>query len=465
MQKRMTASIIIFLFLFGIHSISWGEILVSENFNDRSYNSPLTYYNITAYNEGLVWDAANAIGGSGYCLRWDHTDGMAGVGILENFSQNVGQGVYIRYWVKYDQNYTFPAEQGDFENLKLFKLASGGGLTSYDIEFIYKNTGNGGPSSLQLFWFTSDGTTANSGTGTGNVPLGQTIGKGNWHKIEIYIRISTPSIVHVQVNDIDVYNNNNADIRLPATAYTGSQQFQSIRAGSRTAAGHGYWYTDNVTVIANEGDLCNLEPAEPGNTSGGSSSSSSSSSSGGTSAPSNPAKMSVVSWSANSETGDDTWADSTAVWCARVLVNSDSIQYDGDNIILTFQGRNSGSYTIRKVSIAEKDDNDQDGNIVNNTWKMVTFDNRTESTWGTDSIAVPAGQVKRSNPIPFNFERGKNYYVTFMMVSPTSYLVAPSSYGELYFNGVDHTEDLDWGGNGHSVYAGRLHALGQIAVK
>jgi hypothetical protein len=462
MQHRFVKLIILF-FCIGYAGIGHAETLVSENFNDRAYGSPLTFYNVSAYNADIVWDSANAIGGSGYCLRWDHTNASAGIGILENFASNVGRGVYIRYWVNYASNYVFPAEQGDFDNLKMFKLASGGGLTNYDIEFIYKDTGNGGPASLQLFWVTGAGSTEGSGTGTGAASLGGTMAKGRWHKIEIYIQIASPSVVHVQVNDRDVYRNTNANILLPASAYTGAQQFQSIRAsGSRTPAGRGFWYTDNVTVIAGEGDRCSSEPAEPGNTGGGTNPTP-------TPTPSSnlvnqPAKLSMVSWTANSQTGDTTWADSTAVWCVRALVDQNSIQVNGNNVVLGFQGRSSGTYTIRKVSIAEKDSSGQDGNIVDSTWRRVSFDNRTDSTWSTDSITIPAGQIKRSNAIPFALDRNKDYYVTFMIETPGSYLTAPSDYNQLYFDGVDHTDDLDWSANGHSVYAGRLHGLSSISV-
>lgn len=177
-----------------------------------------------------------------------------------------------------------------------------------------------------------------------------------------------------------------------------------------------------------------------------------------------PTRLGMVSWSANSQTGDSTWADSSAVWCVRVPVNSESMQANGDNIVLGFQGRSSGSYTIRKVSIAEKDPNGDEGDIVNSTWKRVTFDGRTESTWSTDSFVVPAGQIKRSNAIAFNLDRTKDYYVTFMIESPGTYLVAPSDYAELYFDGADHTDDLDWSGNGHNVYPQRLHAFSSISI-
>lgn len=235
--------------------------LVHTNLDNKTLTSPLTYYNVTGYNQNLVYDSANAYGGAGSALKFDHAKGgYAGLGVLSGFEKYAGGGVYIRYWMKYDSNYKFPGELGDFENLKLFKLA---GAVGWDIEFIYKSSSSGAPSKLQLVWNKSDGSFT-GGTGTGDTTLGTTLAKGSWHKIEIYIKIATPSVVHVQVDDHDVWNQTDADIRLPASAYTGTQQFMSIRAsGSVPPAGYGYYFTDNVTIVAGEGDLSNREPAEP----------------------------------------------------------------------------------------------------------------------------------------------------------------------------------------------------------
>ena len=55
-----------------------------------------------------------------------------------------------------------------------------------------------------------------------------------------------------------------------------------------------------------------------------------------------------------------------------------------------------------------------------------------------------------------------NYYVTYTMESPSVYLVAPSDYQQLYFSGVDHSDDIDWTNNGCSTYNARLHAISYI---
>lgn len=538
------------LFIIGINSAN-AETIVHENFDDRNYEAPLTFYNVSGYDQNLEWDSSNGIGGNGYCLRWDHTNAMAGVGVLQNFADHAAAGIYIRYWVKYDRNYLFPNELGDFDNLKLFKVASGGGLTDYDVEFIYKNT-DGGPSNLQLFWKATDGSTA--GTGTGNTTLGGTLTKGTWHKIEIYIRISSTSVVHVQIDDFDVYNNRNANIRLPASAYTGSQQFQSIRAGSRTPSGQGYWFTDNVTIVANEGDLCNAEPAEPAetneptspgttdnspviliNTPTQSASYTTSNNSvtiegnasddnglasiswntsdnqqgvissdlnnwstgaiqlqegttqvtvtatdtnGQTSSDTLSVTYTALSntgdagtsdatettqiWDANTQTGDSTWSNSTATWCVRALVDGASIAQSGDIIKIGFMGRSSSDYQIRKVSIAEVDSAGGQGAVVDNTWTRVTFDKTSVSYWGSRNVTIPAGSEKLSDPVGFTIDSSKDYYITYTMVSPSVYLVAPSTYQQLYFEGEDHADELDWTNNGFSTYSSRLHALSSI---
>jgi hypothetical protein len=151
-----------------------------------------------------------------------------------------------------------------FENLKMFKLGEPGApvINGHDIEFIYKSTA-GGPKHLQLFWIKNDGSIT-GGTGTGSIAIGSAMWKDEWHKIEIYLKIAATSEVHVQIDDVDVYKNTDADINLPLSAYSGTQQFMSIRATNHPPSGHGYWYTDNITIVHNDGNLCKNEPAEPG---------------------------------------------------------------------------------------------------------------------------------------------------------------------------------------------------------
>ncbi len=169
-------------------------------------------------------------------------------------------------------------------------------------------------------------------------------------------------------------------------------------------------------------------------------------------------------WNANEQTGDPDWDDSGATWCARVLIEGDSISQAGNEIMLGFQGRASGDYRIRKVSIAERDPNGGEGDAIDSTWTKVTFDGKDESTWATDVITVPSGSIKLSNPVSFNIQPGKDYYVTYLLESPSVYLIAPPYYQELYFDGADHAEDVDWSTNGHSTYNARLHAIAAIYV-
>lgn len=168
-------------------------------------------------------------------------------------------------------------------------------------------------------------------------------------------------------------------------------------------------------------------------------------------------------WSANEQTADSSWEDSQSTLCARVLIEGTCITQAGNQIMLGFQGRSSGEYRIRKVSIAEKDTNGGEGDVVDSTWTKVTFDGNSENTWATDVTTVPSGSMKLSNPVSFNIQPGKDYYVTYLLESPSVYLIPPSYYQELYFKGADHSEDIDWSSNGHSSYA-RLHAIAAIYV-
>jgi hypothetical protein len=185
------------------------------------------------------------------------------MGVLSNFEKYLSNGVYIRYWVHYPSTYEFPGDRGDFENLKMFKIA---GSTEGDVEFIYKDTGSGGPGTLQLYWFTESTKKLTSTYQS----LQQTMSKGKWHKIEIYIKVASQSVIEVQVNDKKVYKNTNADILLPASMYTGTRQFISVKAtnAGTPSSGKGYWNVDNVTIIHNQGNLCDNEPKEPSGSSG-----------------------------------------------------------------------------------------------------------------------------------------------------------------------------------------------------
>lgn len=161
-------------------------------------------------------------------------------------------------------------------------------------------------------------------------------------------------------------------------------------------------------------------------------------------------------------TGD--WIDSGWSVCMRLLIEGSSITSTGNRFKLGFQGRQSGDYTIRKVSLAERDTDGAVGDVVDGEWVRVTFDGNNESTWSSDITTITANTEKLSNPIPYSIEAGKDYYVTLLIETPGVYIVAPSDYYELVFEGSDHTDELDWGGNGYTTHQSRMHALSSIYV-
>lgn len=172
----------------------------------------------------------------------------------------------------------------------------------------------------------------------------------------------------------------------------------------------------------------------------------------------------TAAWIAVAQTGYPIWTDSAATWCVRVLVQGTSLMASGNRVQLGFQGRNTGDYQVKKVSIAQRDASGGHGDVVDATWTKVSFDGKSAATWASDPTVIPAGQEKFSDPIPFNLVSGQDYYVTFLLESPSAYLVAPTTYAECYFDNLDHASDVDWSGNGHTDQLARLHALSSISV-
>ena len=162
-------------------------------------------------------------------------------------------------------------------------------------------------------------------------------------------------------------------------------------------------------------------------------------------------------WSAFSQTGDTSWKDSGVTYCVRLLVEGGQITGSANQVKLGFQGRSSGAYTIHGVSIAERDTSANEGDVIDSTWKQVTFDG---ANW-TASTTIPQGTEKLSDPVALDIKSGTDYYVTLKIESPSVYLNPPSGYRELYFYSADHTTDIDWSGNGHSVTQD-YHALTKI---
>lgn len=170
-----------------------------------------------------------------------------------------------------------------------------------------------------------------------------------------------------------------------------------------------------------------------------------------------------AAWSANSQTGDPTWKNSAVTYCARILVQGSQILQSGSSIKLGFQGRSDGvPYTIKEVSIAQKDPN-RTGNVVSGTWTRVTFDGNPVSTWNRSLVTVPAGSEKVSDPVTFPLRPGKDYYVTFKISTPAVYLDPPSTFRELYFWSTDHAGDANWSNLGYQTTQD-YHAFSHIYV-
>jgi len=172
----------------------------------------------------------------------------------------------------------------------------------------------------------------------------------------------------------------------------------------------------------------------------------------------------VQVWSATAQTGDSAFKESVVTYCVRLLIEGDHVTQSGSTVRLGFQGRSSGGYTIRKVSVAERDMGGAEGNVIDSTWTRVTFDGNSEVTWASDVMTVAAGAEKLSDPISFSLQAGKDYYITFKIDTPSLYLNPPAFYRELYFLSADHTEDIDWSGNGH-IITQDYHALSKIYIK
>jgi hypothetical protein len=179
----------------------------------------------------------------------------------------------------------------------------------------------------------------------------------------------------------------------------------------------------------------------------------------------------ITAWNSTVNLGDSSWSNSVVTYCARLLIPGSQIATSGSAIKLGFQGRSSGDYTIKSVSIAERDPNGGLGDVVDSTWTKVTFDgkgpfysgNLSGDSWENYVVTIPQGVEKLSNAIDFDIKPGTDYYITFKIQSPSVYLDAPSGYQELIFNNTDHTQDIDWSGTGFTVIQD-YHALSNIYI-
>jgi len=139
----------------------------------------------------------------------------------------------------------------------------------------------------------------------------------------------------------------------------------------------------------------------------------------------------VQAWGAEEQTGQTGWSDSSATWCVRVPLNGSSVMTSGNQVKISFKGRTSGDYTVKKASIAERDINGGVGAVVDSTWTKVTFNGYPVDTWSANGALVPVGGEKISDPVNFDIQPGTEYYVTFMLESPSAYLSPSTDQSEI----------------------------------
>lgn len=222
-------------------------VAVNETFDGQSATAPLSIY-----WDGITPTWGTGRSGTGYSVQGDHAQGDV-VLQYEDLPTTLDDGVYVRYWVMYASTYHWPGQDSVFDNVKMLKFA---GTTGWDMEFIYKDSGAGGPTTLQLYWFRESTGLSDGGTGNGVAAL-PSFANNVWHKIEVYVHVPAAgnSTVNCTVDGTQVWGSTNADVRRAAADYTGTRQIASIRASNSPAAGEGTHYYDDVCIVTGEGDL------------------------------------------------------------------------------------------------------------------------------------------------------------------------------------------------------------------
>jgi hypothetical protein len=222
--------------------------LIQESLDDQAWD-------LTSYGHTFVVDGPN--NPTGYCAKYDHADlWTAGIVIYNDLTAYLDDGVYFRYWIKYDSNYEYPSDVGEYENVKIWKIACPEWATDGNIEYIFN-----GDNSTKIYWL--DEAQANQQEYPYNAS-GRA--KNVWHKIETYIKIPSTgtgnSTIHLQIDDYDVWNSSTMSIRKPYSNYYGTKQIHSVRASNSPPATKGFFYLDDFSVFYGN-DLCDAEPALP----------------------------------------------------------------------------------------------------------------------------------------------------------------------------------------------------------
>ncbi|MDT7041244.1 InlB B-repeat-containing protein [Candidatus Nitronereus thalassa] len=168
----------------------------------------------------------------------------------------------------------------------------------------------------------------------------------------------------------------------------------------------------------------------------------------------------VVAWEAATQNPSGVWNNSGVTnRTFRMLLQGAQITESGATVQLTLRGRTSGSYTLQRLSLLQRDGSTLNG--VASTYQEVTFG----STWAA-GVTVPAGATVTSDPIPFELVAGQDVFVTFWVPAnnPTVYRNGGSGISFWSIANVDHTNTLDWTGLSTTSATSYLYALEQLEV-
>ena len=81
------------------------------------------------------------------------------------------------------------------------------------------------------------------------------------------------------------------------------------------------------------------------------------------------------SWNNANIYGSSSWYesvtsyDSSVFRCFRTRIDSNTVTASGDGIVITFKNESNSDYIVEKVTIAEIDPSDAEGNVIDSTWK------------------------------------------------------------------------------------------------
>ncbi|MEH0018669.1 MAG: PKD domain-containing protein [Desulfobacter sp.] len=163
-----------------------------------------------------------------------------------------------------------------------------------------------------------------------------------------------------------------------------------------------------------------------------------------------------VNWQAQEQTGNADWKHSS--WgqrSFRVLVKRTSITMAADRHRLVFKGRTDNAYTLRSVSISQRDGTTLD--VVDETFTTVTFARPWE-----EPASVPANGELVSDAFSLALDANEDYFVTFWLASPALLLSGTGENVVWTRINSDDTTVMDWESLAISEARSNLYALEKI---